>query len=73
MSRKPREWGNNQLHFVEDEIASWMETDTLARNVQIALRNGDTAAALINSGDIRSLAARRMVASGNARKGEYST
>lgn len=71
MTRQPREWGNNQLGYLEDEIASWLETDNLARGVQVAIRNGDMATALIDSGDIRSLAARRLVASGRARKGEY--
>ena len=73
MARQPREWGNNQIAYLEDEMAAWMQTDDLARNVQVALKNGDIADALINSGDIRTLAARRLVASGQARKGEYGT
>lgn len=71
MGRQPREWGNKQLGYLEDEIAAWLETDDLARGVQIAIRDGDMATALINSGDIRSLAARRLVASGKARRGAY--
>ena len=70
MGRQPRPLGNNTINYVEDELASWLETDDLARNVQVAIRAGDTAGALINSGDIRSLAARRLVASGLARRGE---
>lgn len=62
---------NKTIAYVEDEIAGWLETDDLARDGLVALRNGDAIGAAINITDIRSLAARRLVASGKARKGEY--
>ena len=71
MGRKPRELGNNTIAYIEDEVAAWLETDDLARAVQVAARDGDMAGVYINSGDIRSLAARRAVASSNARNGKY--
>lgn len=71
MARQPREWGNKQLDLLDDLTVNFLDTGDLARGIQVAIRSGDTATALINSGDIRDIAARSIVKIGRARRGEY--